>query len=121
MYIEQGNKTLHTKNRSKRTSVTIHRNVDVKSEVRDPKRLTSYNKNIANARLDIYEACCKCKGNGVPNTNSDRTTTPPKSGFSKGDTTKICGDCDSQPLIAAFLICSIGNMRYGILYLSLLL
>ena len=46
-YVEKGNETFRTKNESKRTPVTIFYDVDVKVEVRDPERLTWYNKNIA--------------------------------------------------------------------------
>ena len=40
-YAEKGNKTLRTKNKSEKMSVTIFRGIYVKSESRDNKRLTS--------------------------------------------------------------------------------
>ena len=96
MYVEQGNETLRTKNKSKRTSVTIYHDVDAKSEVRDCKRLTLYNKNIASARPDIWEARGKYEGGSAPNTSNDRTLTHPKSGFSKRETATMCGDRNSR-------------------------
>ena len=95
-YVEKGKETLRTKNESKRTSITTFKDVDVKSKVRDPERLTSYNKDIASARPDVCEAHGKCKGGGAPNTNNDRTLTHPKSGFSKRETAVMYGDRNSQ-------------------------
>ena len=74
----------------------IFHDVDVKSEVRYPKQLTSCNKNIASARPDVCEERGKCEGNGAPNTNSSHNITHPKNGFSKGETTKMYGNCESQ-------------------------
>ena len=77
MYVDQGNETLRTNNKSKRTSVTIYHDVDVKSETRDPERLTPYNKNIAIACPDVCKVRGKYESNGAPNTSSDRAISTP--------------------------------------------
>ena len=85
-YVEKGNETLRTKNESKKKSVTIFYDVDVKNELRDPERLNSHDKDIASARADVCEVHGECEGKDAPNSNGDRTMTHPKNGFSKGET-----------------------------------
>ena len=130
--VKKGNKTLRTKNESKKMLVTVFHGIDVrcqaednkwltsrksmseealhsknnkkemlpsieiKDEVRDPKRLTLHDENIAGARPNVCKAHGKYGGGGAPNSNGKRTMTHPKNEFSKAETMKGYGNCDSQ-------------------------
>ena len=76
--------------------MVIFHDIGVKTEVKDPERLTSYNRNTTSTRPDVCEAYVKYEGKDAPNSNGERTMTHPKDGFLKGETTKRYGDCDSQ-------------------------
>ena len=83
---------LHPKNDEKEMLASI----GIKDEVREPNRLTSYDKNVAGARPNVCEAHGKYGGGGAPTLNNERTMTHPKNKFSKAETTKGYGNRDSQ-------------------------
>ena len=77
---KQGKKTLCIKNKKKE----MLEDIEVKSMVREPKRLTSYAKNIASTLPDVSEAYGGQKGNKAPNSNRDRRIYHPWEELSKG-------------------------------------
>ena len=87
-----GKETLHSKNGKEE----ILASTKIKGEVREPKRLTLYDENIAGARLSVCKVHGKCGGDGAPISSGERTMTHPKNGFLKVETTKRYGDRNSQ-------------------------
>ena len=62
--------------------------IKVKSEIREPKRLTSYDENITSTRPDVSKACAGHEGNKTPNSNHDRSMFHHREDFSKGELPK---------------------------------
>ena len=70
--------------------------IEIEGEVREPKRLSLHDENIAGVRQNVCEAHGKYGGNGAPNSNGKRTLTHPKNEFSRAETMKRYGNRDSQ-------------------------
>ena len=69
---------------------------ELKGEVKEPKRLTLHDENVAVARPNIWKAHGRYEGDIAPNANGECTMTHPNNAFSKAKMTKRYGDRDSQ-------------------------
>ena len=65
---DKGKETLHIKDDKKEMSGSI----EVKNEVRKPKRLTLHNENIVSTRPDVSEMYGRHEGNKAPNSTRHR-------------------------------------------------